>query len=133
VAIGTFLCHLEEDPDQEAFMRIYYQIPITGTADADLATLAQQIRPPGVCGEREAFRLLMNQGCSAVPRFLGSAESKQGENHDVPGGWIKYLVWEKIPGESLTEEFFWSLKPSERDDIRKKFRAAYESVFASPY
>jgi hypothetical protein len=132
MTVGKFMCHLEEDPAQIAFMRIYYQIPITGTEDADLATLAQQIRPPKVCGEREAFRLLMSQGCSAVPRFLGYDESTQEEHDLVPGGYIKYLVWENVPGESLTEEFFWSLDLPTRDDIRAKFRVAFESAFANP-
>ncbi|OKP07416.1 hypothetical protein PENSUB_6005 [Penicillium subrubescens] len=132
MTVGKFLCHLEEGPAHIAFMRIYYQIPITGTEDADLATLVQQIRPPEVCGEREAFRLLMSQKCSAVPRFLGYDESTQGEHDLVPGGYIKYLVWEKVPGESLTEEFFWSLDLPTRDDIRAKFRVAFESVFANP-
>lgn len=74
MTVGKFLCYLEEDPTQIAFMRMYYQIPITGTEDADLATLAQQIQPPEVCGELEAFRLLMSQGCRSVPRFLGYCE-----------------------------------------------------------
>jgi hypothetical protein len=132
MTVGKFLCHLEEDPTQIAFMRIYYQIPITGTEDADLATLAQQIQPPEVCGELEAFRQLMSQGCSSVPRFLGYCEKTQGEHDLVPGGYVKYLVWEKVPGDSLTEEFFWSLDPLVREDIRAKFRVAYESVYANP-
>lgn len=132
MTVGKFLCHLEEDPTQIAFMRIYYQIPITGTEDANLATLAQQIQPHEVCGELEAFRLLMSQGCSSVPRFLGYCEKAQGEHDLVPGGYVKYLVWEKVPGEPLTEEFFWSLDALVREDIRAKFRVAFESVYASP-
>ncbi|KAJ5549854.1 hypothetical protein N7535_002203 [Penicillium sp. DV-2018c] len=128
MTVGKFLCHLEEDPTLIAFMRIYYQIPITGTEDADLATLAQQIQPPEVCGELEAYKALMSQSCSSVPRFLGYSERKQEEHELVPGGYVKYLVWEKVPGDSLTKEFFWSLDPPVRADIRVKFRAAYESV-----
>ncbi|KAJ5912150.1 uncharacterized protein N7473_001453 [Penicillium subrubescens] len=120
---GLFLCHLEEDPAQIAFMRIYYQIPVTGTED-DLAKLAQQVIEPKVCSEREAFKQLMAQDCTAVPHYLGYQEP-----HDlVPGGYIDYLVWEKVPGESLTEEFFWSLDGQTRDDIRAKFRAAFEDI-----
>ncbi|KAJ5135325.1 uncharacterized protein N7515_004603 [Penicillium bovifimosum] len=126
--VGKFLCHSEEDPTLVAFMRIYYQIPITGTEDADLATLAQQIQPPEVCGELEAYKALMSQSCSSVPRFLGYSERKQEEHELVPGGYVKYLVWEKVPGDSLTKEFFWSLDPPVRADIRAKFRAAYEEV-----
>lgn len=111
-------------------MRIYYQIPVSGTEDADLglATLAQQIQQPHeeVCGELETFRLLMSQGCTSVPRFLGYCQQAQGEHDLVPGGYVKYIVWEKVPGEPLTEEYFWSLDPLVREDIRAKFRVAFE-------
>lgn len=131
MTVGKYLCCLEEDPPQIAFMRIYYQIPITGTEDADLATLTQQIQPPEVCGELEAFKLLMSQGCSSIPRFLGYCERQQGENELVPGGYAKYLVWEKVPGDSLTVEYYWTLDPFTRKDIREKFRAAFEWVYAN--
>ncbi|KAJ5135633.1 uncharacterized protein N7515_004911 [Penicillium bovifimosum] len=96
--VGKFLCHAAEDPSQEAFMRIYQQIPLTGTEDADHDTLARQAVAPGVCGEFEAFKRLQSAGCGAVPRFLGHAESTQGDNDLLPGGYIRYLVWEKVPG-----------------------------------
>lgn len=124
--VGIFLCHLEDDPAQLAFMRVYHQIPVTGTEYATPATRAQQVGPDEILGEREAFKLLMRQGCSAVPRFLGYDEKIQEGRDLVPGGYVKYLVWEKVPGESLTEEFFWSLDRPKRDDIRARFRVAYE-------
>ncbi|CAG8903157.1 unnamed protein product [Penicillium egyptiacum] len=124
--VGKFLCYLAEDPEQIAFMRIYQQIPITGTEDASNDTLARQAVPPGVCGELECFKLLQSGRCSAVPRFLGHAESTQGDDGLLPGGYIRYLVWEKVPGEPLTEEFFWGLDDTARKNIRSKFCAAYE-------
>ena len=124
--VGKFLCHLAEDPIQIAFMRIYHQIPITGTEDADHDTLARQAVPPGLCGELESFKLLQSGHCSAVPRFLGHAESTQGDDGLVPGGYIRYVVWEKVPGESLIKDFLRALDSSTRKDIRSKFPAAYE-------
>ncbi|KAJ5162052.1 hypothetical protein N7492_007444 [Penicillium capsulatum] len=109
-----------------AFMRIYQQIPITETEDADHDTLAGQAVAPGVCGELESFKMLQSGGCGAAPRFLGHAESTQGDNDLLPGDYIRYLVWEKVPGEPLTEEFFWGLDITARKDIRAKFRDAYE-------
>lgn len=133
LTVGIFLCHPEEDPDQMAFMRIYYQIPITGTEYANPATRAQQSGgPPEICGEREAFKMLMSQDCTAVPHFLGYDEKMQKGDDLVPGGYIKYAIWGKVPGESLTEEFFWSLDRPTRDDIRATFRVAYESAFWCP-
>ncbi|KAJ5968695.1 hypothetical protein N7501_004943 [Penicillium viridicatum] len=93
MTVGKFLCHLEVDPTQIAFMQIYYQIPIAGTEDADLATLAQQIQPP-------EFLVVMSN-------------TSYGK---------------KVPGESLTEESFWSLSPPVREDIRVKFRLAFEEM-----
>lgn len=84
--VGKFLCPLVGDPNQTAFMRIYQQIPITGTEDANHDTLAKQVVPPGVCGELESFKLFRRGRCNAVPRFLGHTESTQEENGLVPGG-----------------------------------------------
>ncbi|KAJ5645474.1 hypothetical protein N7507_011485 [Penicillium longicatenatum] len=81
--VGKFLCHLTEDLNQVA-----------------------QAVPPGVCGELDAFKQLQSECCSAVPRFLGHAESTQGDHNLVPKGYIRYLVWEKVPGEPLTTELF---------------------------
>ena len=132
MTVGKFLCHPEEDPTQIAFMRIYYQVPVSGTEDANLATLAQQVQPHEVCGELETFRLLMGQGYNSAPRFLGYCQKVQGEQDLVPGGDAKYIIWEKVPGEPLTEEHFWSLDPRVRQDIRVKVRVAFESVYTDP-
>jgi hypothetical protein len=72
----------------------------------------------------ESFKLL--KGCPAVPQFLGHAERTQGEHELLPGGFVRYIVWQKVPGEPLTKEFFWSLNRSARDELRSKLRAAYE-------
>jgi hypothetical protein len=130
MTVGKFLCHLAEDPKLIAFMRIYQQIPITGTEDADNDTLARQAVPPGVCGELECFKLLQSGGCSAAPRFLGYAERIQGEHELLPGGYVRYLVWEKVPGEPMTEEFFWGLDDAGRNGIRSNFRAAYKQLLS---
>ncbi|OOQ83574.1 hypothetical protein PEBR_35559 [Penicillium brasilianum] len=124
--VGKFLCHLTGDPNRIAFMRIYQQIPLPGTEDADRDILARQAVPPEVCGELECFKLLERGRCNTVPRFLGHAESTQGDNDLLPGGYIRYVVWEKVPGEPLTEEFFWGLDDAARKEIRLRFRAAYE-------
>ncbi|KAG2006430.1 hypothetical protein GB937_008718 [Aspergillus fischeri] len=118
MTVGKFLCHLGRGPEADS-------IPITGTEDADHDTLARQAVPHGVCGELECFKLLQSGGCSAAPRFLGHAERIQGEHELLPGGYVRYLVWEKVPGEPMTAEFFWGLDDAGRNDIRSKFRAAY--------
>jgi hypothetical protein len=126
MTVGKILCHLAEDPTQMAFMRIYKQIPITGTEDLDHNTLARQAVPASVCGELESFKKLQDGRCSVVPRFLGHAERTQEDDGLVPGGYIRYLVWEKVPGEPLTKEIFWGLDATTRQNIHSKVRAAYQ-------
>lgn len=45
-----------------------------------------------------------------------------------PGGYITYLVWEKVPGDSLDRKGFWSYPISKREEIRHKFCEAYKYV-----
>lgn len=73
-----------------------------------------------------------SNGYRGVLRHLGYVERTQGERDRVPGSYIKYLVWERVPGESLMEKFLGSVDRSTRNDIRAKFRAAIESGFANP-
>lgn len=61
-----------------------------------------------------ALRKLKKQGCSFVPDLLGYEEREQDDERFVPEGYITYVVWEKIPGESLDYENFWAKKTAER-------------------
>ncbi|KAF3392716.1 hypothetical protein F1880_008782 [Penicillium rolfsii] len=126
--VGLFVCHLEEEPARIAFMRVYHQIPVIRTEFASSAIRAQQAHPGKVCGEYESLKVLMKQGCDVVPRLLGYNEKKQEQNDLLPGGFIKYVVWEKVPGQSLTKKSFWSLDRPLRDHVRAKFRAAYKKL-----
>ncbi|CAG8162159.1 unnamed protein product [Penicillium nalgiovense] len=96
ITVGKFLCHLEGRPDLKAFMRIYHQIPIAGTEDADPDILAQQAVPPETYGELESFKPLKD--CPAVPLFLGHAERTQRDQELLPGGYVRYVVWQRSLG-----------------------------------
>jgi hypothetical protein len=61
--------------------------------------------------------------CQSV---LGVKEEKQDDYGLVPGGYIHYVLWNKLPGTRLNDAKFWSLHNSERDLIRKAFIHAYE-------
>ncbi|KAJ5129436.1 uncharacterized protein N7515_005475 [Penicillium bovifimosum] len=78
--------------------------------------------------EVEARRKFRQGGCKSVPSLLGYGQSVQGEQGPVPGGYITYIVWEKVPGQVLTPDVFWSFERSKRDLVRRKFRAAYEEM-----
>lgn len=126
-AAAKFLCHLQDDPAKElAFMRIYRQIPITSTEWSNSSVRAAQAVPPIEIMELVAFKSLMKQACPVVPQLLGYQEGSQGDDGIVPGGFAISIIWEKVPGEPLSQKYFWSLDLKQRDAIREEFRRVYE-------
>lgn len=71
------------------------------------------------------LKALKELGCDVVPDLLAYQEGKQGEDSIVPGVYITYVVWDKVPGEPLNAEEFWKLDLESRQAIRDKFREAY--------
>lgn len=125
---GKFLCYDAADPQKTpAFMRIYAQLPIAGTEWSRPSTRAQQAATKKIT-ELVVFKLLKKLGCAVAPDLLGYQEEKQGPGDTVPGGFITYLVWEKVPGESLDYEEFWKMSLRSRNAIRAKFRKVYPYV-----
>lgn len=124
-AAAKFLCHNKDDPSQKAFMRIYLQIPISGTQYRSSEIRRKQAADPQSHVELTSLRALSKLRCDVVPKLLGYREGKQAEDGIVPGGYITYVVWEQVPGEPLRPEFFWGLDLESRQAIRDKFREAY--------
>ncbi|KAL3474926.1 hypothetical protein BJX99DRAFT_259846 [Aspergillus californicus] len=102
--VGKFLCHLAGDPNQIAFMRIYQQNPITGTEDADHDTLARQAVAPGKVHKE------------TTTSFLAAT--------------LDTLCGKKSQGSLYQRAFFWGLDITAREDIRAKFRDAYDYLVA---
>lgn len=125
---GRYLCHPAEDKNALAYMRIYKQIPYMGTEpDSSSVRGAQAVLPPPDFMELVALRDLTDMNCTATPRLLGWRHYTQDSDDLVPGGFVTYLVWEKVPGDPLGEEF-WSLDYDQRERIRAKFKKAYSFV-----
>lgn len=107
-AAGKFLCYATEDPAKTpAFMRIYAQLPIAGTEWSSPNARRLQAATKSI-NELVVMKRLKKMGCRVVPDLLGYQEDKQGPDDFVPGGFITYLVWQKVPGESL-EYGAWSI------------------------
>lgn len=123
---AKFLCHRKEDATKIAFMRIYHQIPITGTECSKSGVRAKQAASPKPYPELETLKVLKKQGCDVVPDLLGYHQGKQEDDDIVPRGHVTYVIWDKVPGESLTREKFWNLDRPSRDAIRTEFRRVYE-------
>lgn len=123
---AKYLCHNHHFPYNQAFMRVYCQGPDEGTEFLLPEVRAQQANPQFEKQEAKARKKFRQGGCKSVPSLLGYGQSVQGEHGPVPGGYITYLVWEKVRGQVLNPELFWSFERPKRDLVRRKFRAAYE-------
>ncbi|CAG8932181.1 unnamed protein product [Penicillium salamii] len=122
---AKYLCHNLESPHDQAFMRVYCQGPDEETVFLLPEIRAQQADPQYEMPEATARKAFKQAGCESVPPLLGYGQSVQGGYGPVPGGYITYLVWEKVPGLVLSRDLFWSFTRSERDIIRHKFHLAY--------
>ncbi|KAJ5193156.1 hypothetical protein N7449_004358 [Penicillium cf. viridicatum] len=134
---GKYLCRLAGAGNENklAFMRIYKQIPLVDTElDSSSVRKAQasNLHDHGHV-ELDALKHLTESGCTATPRLLGYRIGKQDANDLVPGGYIMHLVWEKVPGDPLDIDEFWSLPYNKREFIRDKFKKAYTEVLKFGY
>ncbi|KAJ5531801.1 hypothetical protein N7527_005194 [Penicillium freii] len=134
-AAGKFLCRPadNDDPNSLSFMRMYKQIPITGTEFANAPIRAAQAVNLDEPTELTAFKFLEQKGCDVIPRLLGYRHDQQDRDDTVPMGFITYVIWAKVPGDSLDFEAFWSSEFSLRQEIRLQFYEVYEKVKAYGY
>jgi hypothetical protein len=135
-AEGLFLCAKEGDPDQQAHMRVYMQIPYQGTEYEGREELERQaIDEAGetLFSEVKAFKAQREKQSRFTPTLLGYKQEKQDDSGIIPGGFICYLIWKPLDGLRLgtdsVKEPYWTLSPEERAEIREAFRAAYEYVY----
>jgi hypothetical protein len=124
---AKFLCR-PAGPGNEAkraFMRIHQQVPIAGTEfkKANIR-LSQAVEEPE---DRElvALKTFTRSRLEFVPRLLGYQQRKQEDDDMVPGGFVTYIVWEKVPGDSFDPAKFWLSSFDERQAFRDKFRRVF--------
>ncbi|CAI7634572.1 unnamed protein product [Penicillium glandicola] len=133
---GKFLCRpaRKEDDNRRAFLRIYQQVPIAGTETKKAAIRASQaVETPPDHPELIAFRKFTKLECDVVPRLLGYQQRQQDHDEGVPGGYVTYILWEKVAGESLDLTVFWRLPFADRQAIRDKFRQVYTRFLLCGY
>ncbi|KAJ5554963.1 hypothetical protein N7461_003433 [Penicillium sp. DV-2018c] len=133
---GKFLCRpaSDEDDNRRAFLRIYQQVPIAGTEVKSAAIRARQaVDTPPNLPELMAFQTFMRKDCDVVPRLLAYQQRRQADDEVVPGGYITYILWEKVAGESLDLTEFWRLPFAERKAIRDRFRQVYTRFLPCGY
>ncbi len=75
--------------------------------------------------EIEALETLTKAGCAAAPKLLSWTQGQQDNTMWVPGGYIVYILMEKLPGAPPVD--FWvegRYSLEERNEIRAAFRKA---------
>lgn len=123
-----FACYSAADPNKKGIMRIYIQTPINGTSARGPRARAQQAVTQRTYLELKALKSLADQKCKVVPELLGYNEEQQDDEGCVPGGYINHIVWAR---ESLDYKVFWDRDLEYRNEVRPRFRKAYEYVRVS--
>jgi hypothetical protein len=66
---------------------------------------------------------LTQQGCLSTPRLLSYCQIQQTDETVLPGGYIVFLLMEKLPGKMIMD--FWDYDFEKRTQIREAFKASW--------
>ena len=75
--------------------------------------------------EIKALEALTLAGCSYTPKYITSKHANQDPNSWVPGGFLDYVVMEKLEGVAVSEEYLDRLRLEEQRDLRNAFKSSY--------
>ena len=123
-AEAVFLCNNLNHPGEEAYIKICKQVPHRGTEYESQAVRSAQV------GERahpeiEIYKLFLEKEARHLPICLGYKMEHQGDLDPVPGGYVHYVAYKKLPGLHIDETWYWSLRNSQRKAICAAFLSAY--------
>ena len=62
--------------------------------------------------------------CSSTPAIFGWNHETQGDDDWVPGGYLDYILMERLPG-ARPDCFTGSMERKERDQLREAFKKAW--------
>jgi hypothetical protein len=62
-------------------------------------------------------------GCLSTPRLLDVAKNKQAEDMCLPGGYMLFILMEKLPGKMILD--FWDYDLETRNRIRAAFKDSW--------
>jgi hypothetical protein len=82
-------------------MRMYEHLLIAGTEFEKAPARAKQGVKSHEPEELTALESLEKKDCDVVPKLLGYQSSQQDQDDIVPGSFVTYVIWEKVPGKSL--------------------------------
>lgn len=103
------------------------RIPYRGTEYHSISERTKQAIPSTgkyTINETDALKKLTEGGCSCTPALLGWTHKTQGDHLWVPGGYIDFILMEKLPGIA-PEDAFWGFDQKERDQLRESFKEGW--------
>lgn len=108
-----------------------HRIPYHGTEFNSPESRARHARDDTsrlIKSELRALEQLTREGCCSAPRLLKYKIDKQDYTLLVPGGYIVYILMDRLPGVPLGD--FWDRGEAERQEIRDAFKVAYMDCIA---
>lgn len=66
---------------------------------------------------------LTEHGCSSTPQLLDTVKVQQPDSMCLPGGYILFILMEKLPGKMIMD--YWDYDRETRDRIRAAFKASW--------
>lgn len=119
-----------------AYMRVYMQVPhpLTEFEPREIRRRQADLCPHS---EVDALQFFHKQNATMVPALLGFKEELQDNDGIVPGGFIVYMVFQRVPGVRLADDhvgfnpgfplpkFFQIFNRAERDKVREEFEKGY--------
>lgn len=112
---AIFICENVNNTAEEAFLKVYRQIPHVATEGEPHTIRAQQAGTGTFC-DIEAYMKFAARQATHLPICLAHKSERQDEYDLVPAGFIEYMVYTKFPGLRLSKEKFWSLDGGARGD-----------------
>lgn len=104
------------------------RIPPSWDSDGDYSELKSTKISTWANHELNVLEDLTERGSSCTPKLLDYALEAQRENEHVPGGYIVFILMERLPGRNLTN--FDTFPLEKRDEVRIAFgKAIRYSIF----
>jgi hypothetical protein len=137
-AFATFLVR-NPATGQEAYMRVYQQVPHLGTEFFPVDERAKQATP-SYHREVHALKAFHEQKSTITPALLAIKEDVQDSQGFVPGGYVIHIVFQRVPGVRLADDrilpgwrdsphaFFAKFSDLEREQIRMWFDKEYRKL-----
>lgn len=77
--------------------------------------------------EARALELFGETECAYTPHLLDFASDYMLDGVDddsMPGGYVVFILMNKVPGEQLDWDLFWDKEEATREEIRRAFKTA---------